>query len=680
MNETYRRSYFIFLFILYVFLNVQMMNNTPSERDNDLHKKRINFINGTITNSTFDSTDFGLPEGLKKFQKVIFDEELIKNSEGKFYHGLNVSFKADWNKQLVEKIDMKRTLPKTEEDPNNNNTDTSKWRQGMNASDTGYFNFQLRSKPTKFDKHLTKDIKFLQGYINVYTDIAQSNSYTFLMEGFHFLKNGSAYLHGYSSINNYNPINVMKLLPDEDTFNTVKKFYNESYIDRISVYEDIGQDFFESSNSTCYLEMLLQIKPFDKKYSLDQISSLEQELKDPKGLPTIPSIPVHTNFFMYSPNCPEIVLTSYDTKGIKTELVTNKQTNYALMVTALGLFSTLLYISQIEYTSTASMISKLSWWSFVFFTIIDGYFCLTHLTGAVLFRPVRGLFLAAAFFYFIQVAFFELRYLQMILKIQRPESSRLRQHQEAGYLNIHFYIFILIGMFIVYQTLTSRGVFQQTILRCFCFFMYSFWLPQIWRNLKRGTSKGLSLSFILGISLFKLAIPLYLFACPNNLLEIKDATETNYSWVYYLTFYVIVQIIILLSQDIFGPRWFTPSFIFPPTYNYHPLSSAAPPLDEEAPIDPLESDCTICMLPLFPENSESDFKNSKGATSNPNDPLLSTNNLNVNTTATSALNRFTSSRGIMVAPCFHRFHTPCLEQWMRIKLECPVCRAQLPPI
>ncbi|KAJ1799729.1 hypothetical protein LPJ56_006578, partial [Coemansia sp. RSA 2599] len=34
----------------------------------------------------------------------------------------------------------------------------------------------------------------------------------------------------------------------------------------------------------------------------------------------------------------------------------------------------------------------------------------------------------------------------------------------------------------------------------------------------------------------------------------------------------------------------------------------------------------------------------------------------------------------MVTPCHHVYHTECLTRWMEMKLECPVCRAPLPPI
>jgi hypothetical protein len=35
---------------------------------------------------------------------------------------------------------------------------------------------------------------------------------------------------------------------------------------------------------------------------------------------------------------------------------------------------------------------------------------------------------------------------------------------------------------------------------------------------------------------------------------------------------------------------------------------------------------------------------------------------------------------IMVTPCKHVFHTECLQSWAVIKLECPVCKQQLPYI
>jgi hypothetical protein len=37
-------------------------------------------------------------------------------------------------------------------------------------------------------------------------------------------------------------------------------------------------------------------------------------------------------------------------------------------------------------------------------------------------------------------------------------------------------------------------------------------------------------------------------------------------------------------------------------------------------------------------------------------------------------------RGYMLAPCDHIFHRECLVQWMDVKMECPICRTELPPL
>ena len=37
-------------------------------------------------------------------------------------------------------------------------------------------------------------------------------------------------------------------------------------------------------------------------------------------------------------------------------------------------------------------------------------------------------------------------------------------------------------------------------------------------------------------------------------------------------------------------------------------------------------------------------------------------------------------KGYMLAPCDHIFHKECLVQWMEVKMECPICRKELPSI
>ena len=56
--------------------------------------------------------------------------------------------------------------------------------------------------------------------------------------------------------------------------------------------------------------------------------------------------------------------------------------------------------------------------------MMDGHLCLLHLTTGVVVESVFMPFAAAAFFNFILVSVFSMRYLLLIWRIQRPENTR----------------------------------------------------------------------------------------------------------------------------------------------------------------------------------------------------------------------------------------------------------------
>ena len=51
------------------------------------------------------------------------------------------------------------------------------------------------------------------------------------------------------------------------------------------------------------------------------------------------------------------------------------------------------------------------------------------------------------------------------------------------------------------------------------FAMYSFWVPQIVSCIKNDARQPLKPVYIIGISVTRLALPLYIYGCPKNLLE-----------------------------------------------------------------------------------------------------------------------------------------------------------------
>lgn len=55
-------------------------------------------------------------------------------------------------------------------------------------------------------------------------------------------------------------------------------------------------------------------------------------------------------------------------------------------------------------------------------------------------------------------------------------------------------------------------------------------------------------------------------------------------------------------------------------------------------------------------------------------PLLGSENCNI-----EVKNEIVSKK-IMVTPCGHKYHIPCLKRWIEIKLECPTCRNEIPSL
>ena len=101
---------------------------------------------------------------------------------------------------------------------------------------------------------------------------------------------------------------------------------------------------------------------------------------------------------------------------------------------------------------------------------------------------------------------------------------------------------------------------------------------------------------------------------------------------------------LLKLQAIYGPKKVIPSFLLEPVFNYKGDEDLNTEVDTGEVVE-----CAICLTDLMLEPP-------------PGDDLESE-----------------PSFKVMVTPCRHRYHSRCLVTWMRVKMECPQCRAKLPP-
>ncbi|XP_055823381.1 transmembrane E3 ubiquitin-protein ligase FLY2 isoform X2 [Solanum dulcamara] len=308
--------------------------------------------------------------------------------------------------------------------------------------------------------------------------------------------------------------------------------------------------------------------------------------------------------------------------SINIEVYYNKAVNYTLMVTFVSFLQVLLLIRQMEHSNTQSGAAKVSILMIGQQGIIDAYLCLLHLTAGILVESLFNSFATAAFFKFVVFSIFEMRYLLAIWKANRPMTSGEgweAMRRELSVLYSRFYGILLGGILIMYEF--------HRFLRPLLFLLHSFWIPQIVTNVIRDSRKPLHPHYILGMSVTRLAIPLYVFGCPHNFMRI----EPDKSWCICLGIFMAVQALVLLLQHYLGSRWFIPRQILPAKYSYYRR------FDQNGNH---ATDCVICM---------------------------------------TAIDLTQRSNNCMVTPCDHFFHSGCLQRWMDIKMECPTCRRPLPP-
>lgn len=452
----------------------------------------------------------------------------------------------------------------------------------------------------------------------------------------------------------------------------------------------------------------------------EEVQDIEDELKYPLGRPHRPTPPLRLQASLYSPDC-AIGISTVNAKGEKEEQYYRRVRNCVLAGTALLLIQTVVLTMQMKDTSTPSTISRISFISVALTALVDGAVCMTALVMSFM-ETVALAFLAVAFVAFILTVLFELRYLTMVYRSQLMESiadararealnERTRQNESdtrteprlpmterpampvveqderqiSGMIYSRYYL-CLLGFLILSVTSTSwplilkRG-YEYLVL----FFIYSLWLPQIYRNIVRGSRKAFLWRYVIVTSCVRLIPVLYVFLVPANIVDHRYGG----TFAAIICCYVWFQICLLVAQSIFGPRFFIPRGTYNALYDYHPviteedletgfnfvkdsdnptnvrvgLPEAAVSLSDGDEDDTsllqrkASVDCAICMNPVEVV-------------------ILPKNKMHIASTPANILAR----RKYMVTPCKHVFHSDCMEQWMRTRLQCPVCRNPLPPI
>ncbi|EPE29562.1 RING/U-box [Glarea lozoyensis ATCC 20868] len=209
----------------------------------------------------------------------------------------------------------------------------------------------------------------------------------------------------------------------------------------------------------------------------------------------------------------------------------------------------------------------------------------------------------------------------------------------------------------------------------------SFWVPQIRRNVIRNCRKALLWRFIIGQSILRLLPFAYFYLREDNFLFADP------DWKAFCVYagWVWIQVWMLVAQEILGPRWGIPKGWTEEGWDYHPIL-------REDNVEAGGLPIGLVQVPNSPtlqrtDSGSSEDRKKKEGTVMSLDCAICMQNLEVPVVAAgedaagaTGVAGMLARRQYMVTPCRHMFHSQCLEGWMRFRLQCPICRENLPPL
>jgi transmembrane E3 ubiquitin-protein ligase len=257
--------------------------------------------------------------------------------------------------------------------------------------------------------------------------------------------------------------------------------------------------------------------------------------------------------------------------------------------------------------------------------------------------------------------------------------------------------FIMAGSFLLFLSLAATSWWahlRAAYVNTLAFLYLSLWTPQIWRNIQRNSRRAFSWRFMIGQSVLRLAPFAYFYLREDNVL-FADPDWTAFS---ALAAWLWLQLWVLAFQDVLGPRFGVPKGWTPEAWDYHPIlredavETGGLPIGLVPTTDPASPDRSRA-------GSGGEEKKVGGAAAARGDrkrahtrsidcaicretlevPVVRAGAEEASDGALSVAGVL-ARRAYMVTPCRHIFHSECLEGWLRFRLQCPICREDLPPL
>jgi len=190
-----------------------------------------------------------------------------------------------------------------------------------------------------------------------------------------------------------------------------------------------------------------------------------------------------------------------------------------------------------------------------------------------------------------------------------------------------------------------------------------------------------------GMSLTRSVAPIYVFAVQNNFLkEVNPDFPTEAGLCQLLVMWIATQTAILFAQRKYGTRFMIPKRFLPPKYDYgRPIPASLLPQSVRNSSNGTSENELGETSPSRERNTNGVTRIRRGGSSNREESVMTMSEDNSDTPTLDCpichdeIDANDRSR-YMLGPCDHLFHKQCLEQWMDVKMECPICRTNLPAL
>ena len=350
---------------------------------------------------------------------------------------------------------------------------------------------------------------------------------------------------------------------------------------------------------------------------------------------------------------------------------------YAMAVLCASFVQVSLLIRQMAQTAAPSAAARVSLLTVGALAVLDAYETLLHLTIGIVVEPLLGTFGGVAFLKFATFSVLEMRYMLNIWKARRPNGFDIfdtQARRDLGMLYLRFYGALVGGLIVFFH--------EQTYARHALVVVNSFWLPQIVWSAYSDSRRPLLLEFIIGTSVTRLVAPVLIFGFKDNFLSMRPSI----SLVAVLVGWVGLQAGVLVSQRAFGPRWFVPKRFLPQRYDY--ARNADQKILQQAAEEDEEGGGGKDMTAASEEGGGGSPTGKAGGRSPVGGQAVSAKDRKAPMLDCAICflpvdlrdRRIGRSIDRVITPCDHVFHEACLQKWMDVKQECPVCRRSIPPL